>query len=260
MSKIKVQEPSCQKPNSSAPINPALSSGCKDCNINQLCHPLSLEGDDLKKLDETVKRGKNVARGEHLFRAGEQFKAIFAIRAGSLKSYTITDDGEEQINGFYLPGDLVALDALDHNIHPTFAQALESTSVCEVSYDKLEHYIGQFPALRQQLLRAMSREISTDQQLMQLLSKKTAEQRLATWLVSLSERFKRRGYSAKAFRLTMTRADIGNYLGLTVETVSRLFTRLQNHALIKVDGKEVVILELDKLSKVANGLLELPKK
>jgi CRP/FNR family transcriptional regulator, anaerobic regulatory protein len=230
---------------------------CKDCSLASLCLPLSLNLEDIDALDEIVKRGRPLKKGEVLFRQGDTFNSVFAVRAGALKTFSLSDGGDEQITGFHLPSELVGLSAMDSELYPVTAVALETTSVCEIPFERLDELSVQLPQLRRQLLRIMSREIRDDQQMMLLLSKKTADERIATFLVNLSSRFRARGFSANQFRLTMSRNDIGNYLGLAVETVSRVFTRFQQKKLLEAEGKEVHILSPDELCALAGGNLEV---
>ena len=232
-----------------SPVLPKIS--CQQCSISQLCLPVSLAEAEVEHLDSIIKRNRPLHRGEHLFRAGENFQSLFAIRAGSLKTYTVSPDGEEQITGFHLAGEVIGLDAVYRQSHPSFAMAMETTMVCELPFEQLEELSGSIPGLRQQLLKVMSREILEDQELLLLLNKKNAEERLAAFLINLSTRYARRGRSAQRFLLPMTRGDIGNYLGLTIETVSRLFTRYQKAGLIQANGKEVTILEMKTMSEMA---------
>ena len=229
---------------------------CKDCSLAPLCLPLSLEMQDMDALDEIVKRGRPLKKGEFLFRQGEAFNSVFAVRAGVLKTFSVTDGGEEQITGFHLPSELVGLSGMDTDHYPVSAMALETTSACEIPFDRLEELSAQLPQLRRQLMRIMSREIREDQQMMLLLSKKTADERIATFLVNLSARFRARGFSANQFRLAMSRNEIGNYLGLAVETVSRVFTRFQQNKLLEAEGKEVHILNPIELCALAGGNAE----
>jgi CRP/FNR family transcriptional regulator len=229
---------------------------CKDCSLSTLCLPLSLESGDLDALDSIVKRGRPLKKGDFLFRQGEPFTSVFAVRSGAIRTFSLTDAGEEQITGFHLPSELVGLSGMDTETYPVSAQALESTSVCEMPFEHLEELSAQLPQLRRQLMRVMSREIRDDQQMMLLLSKKTADERIAAFLVNLSARFRARGFSANQFRLSMSRNELGNYLGLAVETVSRVFTRFQQNGLIIADGKEVCILKPIELCALAGGTAE----
>lgn len=226
---------------------------CKDCSLSTLCLPLSLNMTDMDALDEIVKRGRPLKKGEFLFRQGDSFTSVFAVRSGALKTFSISDTGEEQITGFHLPSELVGLSGMDAESYPVSAQALETTSICEIPFERLDELAVQLPQLRRQLMRVMSREIREDQQMMLLLSKKTADERIATFLVNLSARFRARGFSANQFRLAMSRNEIGNYLGLAVETVSRVFTRFQQNQLLEAEGKEIRILDPIELCALAGG-------
>ncbi|ESP90989.1 MULTISPECIES: FNR family transcription factor [Pseudoalteromonas] len=224
---------------------------CTNCSISQLCLPYSLNGNEMDKLDEIIERKKPLHKGDFLFESGSPLQAIFAVRSGSFKSYTLSEQGDEQITGFHLAGDLVGFDAINKMQHQSFAQALETSMVCEIPFDTLDELAGKLPKLRQQIMRLMSNEINYDQEMLLLLNKKTAEERLATFIFNLSNRFGERGFSRKEFRFTMTRGEIGNYLGLTVETISRLLSRFQKAGLIKVEGKFITILESQGLAAAA---------
>lgn len=224
---------------------------CQDCSISQLCIPFSLNENEQNQLDSIIERKKPIQKGEALFKAGDELKSLYAIRSGTIKSYTITEQGDEQITGFHLAGDLVGFDAIFRQHHPSFAQALETSMVCEIPYEILDELAGKMPKLRQQVLRLMSNQIMGDQEMILLLSKKNAEERLAAFLHRLSVRFSERGFSPREFRLSMTRGDIGNYLGLTVETISRLLGRFQKLELIRVKGKYITILDSAALAQMA---------
>lgn len=229
----------------------ASSINCQDCGFSQLCLPFSLNEAELDKLDDIIQRKRPSHKGDHLFEAGAPLQSLYAVRTGSFKTYTLTEQGEEQITGFHLPGDVIGFDAIGNQQHPSYAQALETAMVCEIPFHTLESLLDQLPKLRQQLMRLMSQDISGDQQMMLLLNRKTAEEKLAAFLTNLAQRFGNRGFSKKEFRLTMTRGEIGNYLGLTVETISRLLGRFHKDELIHVDGKLIVISNFEALSKVA---------
>ncbi|MBV0931978.1 fumarate/nitrate reduction transcriptional regulator Fnr [Marinobacterium weihaiense] len=224
---------------------------CKTCSLSTLCLPVSLDLTEIDRLDDIIEKSRPLKKGEHLFHQGEPFSSVYAIRAGTIKSYTLTNEGEEQITGFYFPGELVGLSGFDAENYPMSAKVLETTTVCEIPFERLDDLSGHLPELRRQMLRSMSKELRDDQQMMLLLSKKNAEQRVATFLLKLSQRFKARGYSASNFRLSMSRNEIGNYLGLAVETVSRIFTRFQKMELMRVDGKEVQLTNLDEMYRLS---------
>lgn len=227
------------------------SINCQDCGFSQLCLPFSLNTAELDQLDDIIQRKRPSHKGDHLFEAGKPLHALYAVRTGSFKTYTLTEQGEEQITGFHLPGDVIGFDAIGSQQHPSFAQALETAMVCEIPYQTLDQLLDQLPKLRQQLMRLMSQDISGDQQMMLWLNRKTAEEKLAAFLTNLAQRFGSRGFSKKEFRLTMTRGEIGNYLGLTVETISRLLGRFHKDELIHVDGKLIVITDFAGLSRAA---------
>jgi len=210
-----------------------------------------LADSEIEHLDNIVQRKKLLKKGEFLFKAGDKFEAIHAIRSGSLKSYTISSEGIEQLTGFHLPGEMVGLNAVSTVAYPSFAKALETSLVCSIPFDRLEALARELPGLQSQLFRIMSSEIRDEQELMMLLSKKNADERFAAFVMNLSARFRRRGLSDKEFFLTMTRSDIGNYLGLAVETVSRLITRLQKKDLIEIKDRYLCIKDSGGLSQLA---------
>ncbi len=227
---------------------------CDNCGLLSLCLPDGLKPQEAEQLEKMIEKSPPLKKGSYIFHQGDPFTSIFEVRAGSLKTYTVTNQGEEQITGFYFPGDLIALNAIDTSSYPISAKVLETTTVCEIPYGQLDRLSDQVPRLRRQLIRAMSKEIREEQQMMLLLSKKTAEERVATFLLKLSDRYKRRGYSASIFRLSMSRNEIGNYLGLAVETVSRIFSRFQKQHLIRVEGKEIEVLSLDTLRQISGEI------
>ncbi len=232
---------------------PKLKVACRECTLFQLCLPVGVSEDDLDLLENIIKRRRPVQRGEYLFQMGESFESIYAVRSGSVKTYTLTEDGREQVTGFHLPGELVGLDAIGGGRHACTAKALETTSVCELPYGQLEDLWSRIPSLPRQLLRIMSREVLQDQILMTLLGKKSAEERLASYLLSLSTRLGQRGFSSHEFNLSMSRNDIGNYLGLAVETVSRVFTRFQDEKVLTVQRRNVRIQDLAALKRISSS-------
>ncbi|WP_438465228.1 fumarate/nitrate reduction transcriptional regulator Fnr [Marinomonas sp. PE14-40] len=233
-----------------ARFNSKLTSQCQNCSLSALCLPISLADDDVNRLDQIIERKKPLKKGDILFRQGDEFESVYAVRTGTLKTFNITNSGEEQITGFYCPSELLGLSGIDKNIYPVSAKALETTTVCEIPFSHLEQLSEQIPTLKHQLFKVMSRKICDDQQMMVLLGKKNADEKVASLLLNLSARFKKRGYSATSFRLAMSRGEIGNYLGLAVETVSRVITRFQKNGMIQVDGKEISIIDLDQMQKL----------
>ena len=225
---------------------------CGDCRMNALCLPIALESDEIDRLNAIVERGRPLHKGDYIYHAGDNFRSIYAVRSGAIKGFTVNNDGVEQVTGFYLPGEIFGMDGIGHPTHLNSAIALETSAICEIPFSRMEELSTQIPSLQRHFFTLMSREITNDQQLITMLSKNSAEERVATLLTSISARNARRQLSATRFRLPMSRADIGNYLGLTVETVSRVFSRFQKQNLLKVDKKEIEMLDPDHLKSMAN--------
>ncbi len=233
-----------------------IRQACRTCNLADLCLPLMLSPEDIDALDRIVRRRRPLVKRGILYRAGERFGAIYAVRSGSLKRVSLTEDGEEQITAFHLPGELLGLGAITFDRYPCTAVALETTSVCEIPFAQLEDLATEIPGLQRQLLRIMSREIFNEQEMLRTLARRTAEQRLAILLLSLSERFARRSLSSTRFRLPMLRRDLSNYLGLASETTSRLFKRFVEQGRIAVSGREVELIDMHALHSLAGNALE----
>ncbi len=230
-----------------------IKVACKNCSLATLCLPMGLSPEDMERLDSIVKRGRPFHRGDHLFREGDNLHSLRVITSGSVKTFSPSEDGSEQVLSFHLPGELIGLDAIQNECHTCSAKALETTAVCEIPFHNLEELSSNMPSLQHQMYRLLSREIGQDSEMLTLLGKKSAEERLATFLLSFSERFKKRGFSATDFFLSMSRHEIGNYLGLAVETVSRLFTRFQEEGLLHVERKHVQLLDLPRLATIVHG-------
>ncbi|MDD5329930.1 MAG: fumarate/nitrate reduction transcriptional regulator Fnr [Sulfuricella sp.] len=226
---------------------------CKDCGIYGLCREVNGPDVDLRLLETIVRNRKLFKRGELLYRIGEPLRAIYAIRCGSVKTYVLTNDGRVQITGFHITGELLGLGAIAADHYTSEARVLETTMVCEVPLDVLEAYSNEIPSIRYQMLKIMSQEILDNQELMLLLGKKNAEERLATFLLGFSRRFQRRSYSPTKFNLSMSRSDIGNYLGMAEETVCRVFSRFQDDQLLTTERRQVQLLDLDRLKSIARG-------
>lgn len=224
---------------------------CKDCSVYRLgMAPGRTEADP--RLLELIARGRRqLKRGDYLFRLGEPLRAIYSIRFGSLKSYVLSNDGRMQITGFHIVGEALGLSDLAMGHHTTEAQALESTSLCEIPLAHLEALCLENPAISRQMQHILSDEIQHYQRLALLLGRKTAEERLATFLLDLSSRYLVRGFSPHAFNLSMSRGDIGTYLGIAEETVCRLFSRFQEDGLIEARRRFIRLLSPDRLRILA---------
>lgn len=224
---------------------------CNNCRLNTLCLPMSVSGTDVDDLDAIIQRGRPVQKGEHIFCEGSKFTSVYAVRSGTVKAFSITEDGREQVAGFYFPGEFLGMDGISRNIHQSNAVALETSAVCEIPFKSLGELSAKLPSLQSHFFQLMSREITEDQQLIALLTKNSADERFAAFLLSISSRNSRRNLSVNRFRLAMSRMDIGNYLGLTIETISRIIGRLQKQGIVVINNKEVEIVEFDSLLKVA---------
>ena len=226
---------------------------CRDCSLTALCLPHGMKDSEIQELDKIVKHLPPMQAGQHLYRAGDKGRSLYAVRSGAAKSYCITESGEEQVLGFTLPGELVGLDGLSDGFYTSSSIVLETSSICEMPFDSLEVLCSRLPGLNRQIMRVAAKEISAEQQMLMQLGKRTAEERLASFLLSLSSRFSQRGLSATEFNLPMSRQDIGNYLGLAIETVSRLFAHFQEQGLLHVNRKQITILELGRLKAMVEG-------
>jgi CRP/FNR family transcriptional regulator len=232
----------CVETHSRPPKLAAVPTHCGTCNLREVCLPSGLADSAPAVLDELTYTRKRVKRGETLYRAGSGFESLYAVRSGFLKSRVVLEDGRDQVTGFHMAGEIVGMDGIASEKHATDVIALEDSEVCVIPYARLEE-----PHLQRQLNKVMSRELVREQGVMMLLGTMRAEERLAAFLSNLSQRFLARGYSRDDFHLRMTRDEIGSYLGLSLETVSRLFSRFQDEGLITVQQKHIRILDIPGL-------------
>jgi CRP/FNR family transcriptional regulator, anaerobic regulatory protein len=221
-----------------------LEAKCQTCGLRELCLPAGLSPDDMARLNRIVNSKRTTKRGEYLYRGGSELQSLFAVRSGFLKTCMLHDDGREQVTGFQMMGELLGMDAIGTGKHLSDSIALEDSEVCEIPFAEFERLSQAIPALQKHFHRVMSREIARDYGVMLLLGSMRAEERLATFLLNLSQRFSARGYSSTDFVLRMTRDEIGSYLGLKLETVSRAFSSFQNKELIAVQQKNIQIKNL----------------
>jgi CRP/FNR family transcriptional regulator len=224
-----------------------LKAVCSGCSLRELCLPMGLARDEVERLDQLVYTRRRVKRGESLYRSGDEFGSIYAVRSGFFKSGVVLEDGRDQVTGFHMPGEILGLDGIGTERHTCGATALEDSEVCVIPFSRLEEVSREIRTLQHQFHKVMSREIVRDQGVMMLLGTMRAEERLAAFLLNLSQRFVARGYSPSEFHLRMTREEIGSYLGLKLETVSRVFSRFQEAGLIAVQQKHIRILDPDGL-------------
>ncbi len=224
---------------------------CNLCTLQQLCLPKGISQEEITKLDRLIKRRQPLNKGDILYKQGQPFHSFYVVRSGSLKTYISSPNGEEQIMGVHLPGEIIGIAALSKNEYQCTAMALETTSLCEVPFNELEKLSSEMPQLQHQLLHLMSNEVCNEYNTIGFLGKKTAQERLAAYIYMISRRFERRGFSATEFQLNLSRGDIANYLNLAVETVSRLFTQLQKEQVFSCDKKVIRILDMQKLKKLS---------
>lgn len=227
------------------------SPRCSNCSLGSLCLPVGMDAGDMARLDELVSRRARIAKGNVLFGAGESAGDIFAIRSGSIKTQLVNAEGHVQITGFFLPGEVVGMDGILAASRFSHALALEDTEVCLINVDDLNRLSADVPALHAQFQRLLSQEIQRSHRMVMSLGALRSDQRLAAFLLNLSQRLARLGYSATRFMLRMSREDIGNYLGLTLETVSRQFSRFARLGLIQIRQRDVTLLDMRTLGELA---------
>ncbi|NCT68118.1 MAG: helix-turn-helix domain-containing protein [Rhodanobacteraceae bacterium] len=230
-----------------------LRQSCAGCALNALCLPAAIGGRDLARLDDIVKRRRPLARNDFLFREGDRHTSLFVVRQGAIKTSTMLPEGDTQVLGFHLPGEILGLDGVADERHRATAEALEEASVCEIPFAKLSEIAAQLPALQRQLYRIVSREFVREQQHPVMMGRKHALTRLALFLHSVSERRRNQDLEPHEFQLSMSRQDLASYLGLVIETVSRAFSRLQTQQIIDVDRRRVRILDAVALGQLANS-------
>jgi CRP/FNR family transcriptional regulator len=221
---------------------------CSSCHLRELCLPCGLEGSDIARLDGMMFRRRRIRADEVLYRDGDPFEFIYAVRSGTFKTSLDLADGREQVSGFYLGGELMGLDGVAHGRHASSATALEDAEVCAIPYAHLAGLSAANPGMQNVVSRLMSREIVREHSLMLLLGSMNAEERLAAFLLNLSQRLKARGYSPTEFHLRMSRAEIGSYLGMKLETVSRTFSAFQQQGLLEVDKRHIRIADMERLT------------
>jgi CRP/FNR family transcriptional regulator len=228
----------------------SLKAACSQCNLRELCLPFGLSEKEVAKLDNLVAARRRTKRSQHLYRAGDPFEAIYAIKTGFFKTDVLLEDGRDQVTGFQMAGEILGMDGISSEAHNCNAVALEDSEVCVIPFGQLEGLSREIQALQRHFHKVMSREIVRDHGVMMLLGTMRAEERLAAFLLNLSQRFTARGYSPQEFHLRMTREEIGSYLGLKLETVSRAFSRFQEEGFISVQQKHIRILEIGGLKEL----------
>ena len=228
----------------------APSSKCSVCVVGQFCLPVGISSSDIAKIDTLVKDRVRLHKGETLYRHGDPLSAVYSVRFGTLKTEYGLEDGRQQVIGFHLPGEILGLDGIGDGNYQSAAIALEESEVCIIRYSAFEDLARQIPVLQQQFHRILSRELTQDQRHLLSLGSLRAEERLATFLLNLSRRLAARGYQDNEFDLRMSREEIGSYLGIQIETVSRMLSRFSESGLIQIKQRHIKLIDV-------NGLYEL---
>ncbi|PQA83260.1 transcriptional regulator [Limnohabitans sp. TS-CS-82] len=230
----------------------SIKVACSNCNLRELCMPMGLTDADMKRIDEVVATRRKVPKGENLFHNGEKFNALYAIRTGFFKTCVSSEDGRDQVTGFQMAGEVIGLDGIVSDRHTCDAVALEDAEVCVMPFDRIEELSREVNALQHHVHKIMSREIVREHGVMLMLGSMRAEERLAAFLLNLVQRLHARGFSQSELVLRMTREEIGSYLGLKLETVSRTFSKFADDKIIEVKQRHVRILNTDALKALVN--------
>jgi CRP/FNR family transcriptional regulator len=231
-------------------VNVIAPKHCGACAMRKVCVPSEMSDPDLARFEDYLHVRRRIRTGQHLYRAGDVCHSLYAIRSGFIRTSTVSDDGREQVTGFHMMGEVIGIDMIGGGIHGSDAVALEDTEVCELSLSSLSSMASDIPGFQRKLYRMIGEEFVHEREAMLLLGSMRAEDRVALFLLDIGRRYSSRGFSALRFVLRMSRADIGSYLGLRLETVSRVFSRFQAESLLRVDGKSVAILDLARLKLV----------
>ena len=229
-----------------------IKVACSNCNLRELCMPLGLTDSELDRIDEVVATRRKIKRGDTLFRNGDKFASLFAIRTGFFKTCIASEDGRDQVTGFQMAGEIIGLDGIVHDHHTCDAVALEDAEVCVMPFDKIESVSREVVSLQRHVHKIMSREIVRENGVMLLLGSMRAEERLAAFLLNLVQRLHARGFSQSELVLRMTREEIGSYLGLKLETVSRTFSKFVEDGIVEVKQRHVRIIDTDALKDIVN--------
>ncbi|HSR01666.1 MAG TPA: fumarate/nitrate reduction transcriptional regulator Fnr [Methylophilaceae bacterium] len=237
---------------SSSTLSQELKVACSNCNLRELCMPLGFTENEMKKIDDVVKTRRRLKQGDLLFGDGDTFTSLYAIRTGVFKTSVSTEDGREQVIGFQMAGEIVGLDGIVNDSHSCNAVALEDSEVCVMPFSNIEDLSREFPELQRHVHKIMSREIVRENKVMMLLGNMRAEERLAAFLLNLVQRLHARGFSQSEIVLRMTREEIGSYLGMKLETVSRTFSKFSDEGIIQVKQRYVRIIQPEALKQIFN--------
>jgi CRP/FNR family transcriptional regulator len=230
----------------------SIKVACSNCNLRELCMPMGLSEQELLRVDELVAVRRTVKRGASLFHNGEKFTSLYAIRTGFFKTTVNTEDGRDQVTGFQMAGEIIGLDGIVNELHTCEAIALEDAEVCVLPFDRIEEISREINSLQRHVHKIMSREIVREHGVMLLLGSMRAEERLAAFLLNLVQRLQARGFSKSELILRMTREEIGSYLGMKLETVSRTFSKFADDGMVQVKQRHIHICDADALKRIVN--------
>jgi len=230
-----------------------LKAACSSCSVLELCLPIGMTGQEIERLDTLIVKRFKVKKDAALYRIGDPLRSLYAVRMGSFKTSMLSIDGREQVTGFHIPGEMLGLDAISAEEHACNAFALEDSEVCPIHFAQLEKLAQNLPSLQHNLNRLLSREIVRDHSMLMLMSNMHSDERLAAFLLNLSERFSIRGYSSRDFVLKMRREEIGSYLGLRLETICRGIAHLREQGLVEIAGRDVKIQNMEGLKRLVAG-------
>gem|GEM_PF-25638 len=230
-----------------------LKAECANCGVRELCLSMGMSVIDTDRLSAIIPQPLKIKKGEALYHAGDPLRSLYAVRYGFFKTTISSQDGRDQLTGFQMSGEMLGCDAISNNRHVCDAIALEDSEVCPIRFTQLERLSRELPSLQHNLNRVLSREIVRDHEMLLLMGNLNAEERMAAFLLNLSNRMANRGYSPTAFVLRMTREDIGSYLGLRLETICRAIANLRDHSIVRISGRAVEILDLKRLQALIHG-------
>lgn len=233
-------------------LKETIKVACSNCNLRELCMPIGLKEVELQRVDDLVSQRRGIKRGAALFHNGEPFTSLYSVRTGFFKTSLTTEDGRDQVTGFQMAGEIIGLDGIVNEHHTCDAIALEDAEVCVMPFDRIEEISREVGALQKHVHRIMSREIVREHGVMLLLGTMRAEERLAAFLLNLVQRLQARGFSRTELILRMTREEIGSYLGMKLETVSRTFSRFADEGIIKVKQRHIHIQDAEALKRLVN--------
>jgi CRP/FNR family transcriptional regulator len=229
-----------------------IGTHCSSCSLQRLCLPIGFDPEVMHAFDRMIGKRLRLRKGDTLFRPGARFTALYAIRLGSCKTVLLSEDGRDQVSGYHMAGDIIGTDGIGTDTHDCQAVALEDMEVCAMPFSRIEELAHDSARVLQNMHRLLAREISRERHVMLMLGTMRADQRLAAFLLDLAARYHERGYSASEFVLRMTRDEIGSYLGLKLETVSRLLSRMHRDGLIQVQGRVIKLLDAAQLKRLVD--------